>query len=308
VGDAPRHRRSSSDVAVSPRPARWWTVDGWASHGSKLQTQLYVNRQPETLTKKVLEALPALAKRRPELEWVAPLEKPPAAVKAFAEPRDRSMLRVLRLERLASKLAKFWPARGPVWDALAIVHFADGTRGALLAEGKNYPRELYSGGTGAGKSGTDAALASRRQIELAIAWAQGRLGVPLDVARWLEPLDPKRPGTSLYQTANRLAYLVWLRSEGIDAWLCHLLFLDDPLHRPTSRRMWEEGLRTAGRELGIEGLEFPYVGHVFLHALDPEIELSALYDSSSGRAARASHGKEQKRDPITIEPRGLARP
>ena len=164
----------------------WWAKYGWATHGSKLQTQLYVNRQPEALTANVLEALPALREREPSLEWVVPLEKPnSAAVKAFSEPRDGRMLAALEQSQLSEELASFWPARGPVWDALAICRFSDGTRGALLAEGKNYPREMYSGGTDAGKTGSPAALKSRQQIERAVAWVQGSLGLTLDPKRWL---------------------------------------------------------------------------------------------------------------------------
>jgi hypothetical protein len=239
--------------------------------------QLYVNRQPSRLTENVLAALPELAARSPEVEWVVPLERPRAVgATAFAEPRDNAMLAALGLERLATELAKFWPARGPVWDGLAVVRFPDGTNGALLAEGKNYPREMYSGGTSAGKSGSVAAAASRQKIERAVAWAQGRIGVPLGVERWLDPLDPTRPTSSLFQTANRLAYLVWLRSHEVDAWRCHLLYLDDPLHHPTSRAVWEDGLEQAERELGIDGIDLPYAGHVFLEALDPEQELADL--------------------------------
>jgi hypothetical protein len=254
---------------------QWWVGRGWATHGSKLQTQLYVNRCHRALSETVLDALPALKARDPELEWGAPLEKPPAGQKAFAEPRDNSMLRALELEHLAPELSRFWPTRGPVWDALAIVHFGDGTSGALLAEGKNYPREMYSGGTSAGKSGSEAAAASRRQIELAIAWTQGRLGAPLNVARWLDPLAPTRGGSSLYQTANRLAFVVWLRGQAVDAWLCHLLFLDDPRHQPTSKAAWDKGLEQAARELGIDFLEIPFAGHAYLPALDVENVLGA---------------------------------
>jgi hypothetical protein len=256
---------------------RWWTTHGWATHGSKLQTQLYVNRKPQTLTKRVLEALPTLASRGPEIEWVVPLDVPRVTDhKRFAEPRDREMLKALELGRLATTLTEFWPAGGPVWDALAICRFPDGTSGALLAEGKNYPREMYSGGTGAGRSGSAAAAESRRQIERAVAWAQGRIAVPLDVKRWLDPLDPAQPSSSLYQTANRLAYAVWLRFQGVETWLCHLLFIDDPLHRPTTRDVWEKGLEKAERELGIDGLDLAFAGHAFLDALNPEQVLANL--------------------------------
>jgi hypothetical protein len=125
-------------------------------------------------------------------------------------------------------------------------------------------------------SGSDAALESRRQIERAIAWTQGSLGVPLDVRRWLDPLERDRQASSLYQTANRLAYTVWLQHRGVDTWLCHLLYVNDPLHHPTSRADWEAGLEKAERELGIDQLELPFVGHVFLEALDPERELAGL--------------------------------
>lgn len=262
--------------------SHWWTATGWADKGSKLQTQLYVNKQREELTERVLNALPTLRDREPTLEWVVPLEKPKSPdAKPFAEPRDAAMLAELELSSLEEELANFWPARGAVWDALAICHFPDGSTGALLAEGKNYPDEMYSAGTGAGKSGTSAAFASRHQIERAIAWVQGRLQMPLDVARWLDPLNPEQPSSSLFQTANRIAYAVWFQSQGVQAWVCHLLYLNDQMHHPTSRSAWEQGLARAERELGIEGLELPFAGHAWLDALDPETELANLLPAES---------------------------
>jgi hypothetical protein len=74
---------------------RWWAERGWATHGSKLQTQLYVNRRPAVLSAKVLEALPALKARNPQLESVAPLENAKVGEEAFAEPRDGAMLTAL---------------------------------------------------------------------------------------------------------------------------------------------------------------------------------------------------------------------
>jgi hypothetical protein len=255
--------------------AGWWTAQGWATRGSQLQTQLYVNRRQPELAAAVLSALPTLRERAPTFEWTVPLEKPRFPdTDPFAEPRDRGMLVALELDHLAPQLAEFWPARGPVWDALAIIHFPGGSRGALLAEGKNYPREMYSGGTGAGKSGTPAALESRRKIEKATAWVQDKLGLERDIERWLDPLAPNRPSSSLYQTANRIAYTVWLHEQGVDAWLCHLLYLDDPLFQPTSRLEWERGIADAERALGIDQLVLPFAGHAFLPALDPNVELA----------------------------------
>jgi hypothetical protein len=88
-----------------------WAERGWATRGSRLQTQPYVNRQPQALRERVLETLPELAVRGPRLEWVAPLEQPrPPLREPFAEPRDEAML---GLERLAGALSDFWPTRGP---------------------------------------------------------------------------------------------------------------------------------------------------------------------------------------------------
>jgi hypothetical protein len=60
---------------IASKTDPWWTEYRWAGYGSRLQTQLYVNRKPDVLNAKVLEALPALAARRPELEWVVPRER-----------------------------------------------------------------------------------------------------------------------------------------------------------------------------------------------------------------------------------------
>ena len=253
--------------------ARWWTAHGWWRHGSRLQTQLYVNRRTQELNAEVLSALPALHERGVrKISWVAPLE-----VDGFAEPRDVAMLDALGLGHLAPALPEFWPSGGPVWDALALLAFKDRQPGVLLAEGKNYPPELYSAGTQAGKSGTERALASRARIEAAIQSVQAELDAPVDPGRWLDPLDPARPGSSsLYQTANRIAHAVWLRRQSIDAWLCHLLFTDDLMHHPTSAADWKQALIAAEQKLGINAIEIPFVGHAFLPALDPDEVLADL--------------------------------
>lgn len=65
---------------------------------------------------------------------------------------------------------------------------------------------------------------------------------------------------------TRIAYAVWLRRQGLETWLCHLLFTDDPLHHPTSRAEWVQALATADRQLGIHDTEIPFAGHAFLRA------------------------------------------
>jgi hypothetical protein len=224
-------------------------VEPATARGSKLQVQIYVNRRPGELTAAVLGSLPSLAGRTRKIGWTVPLEH-----EGFAEPKDRDFLRAVGYEDLVDNLAEFWPARGPVWDALGVSVFPTGRHGVVLAEGKSYPREMHG-------PGTKASETSRTRIAHSIEWTQRQLGISQDAERWLGPL---------YQTANRLAHVFWLRDRGVEAWLIHLLFIDDATHVPTTRSDWETGLRESNKSLGIADLELPWVGHAFLPGLSAD--------------------------------------
>jgi len=219
------------------------------ARGSLLQVQIYVNRRPDELSLAVIDELPSLAARTQRIAWISPL-----ASEGFKEHRDAEFLRAVGREDLTPDLVKFWPARGPVWDALAVAVLPSGRPGVLLAEGKSYPDELYGGGSKAGKE-------SRQKIAAALEWTQERLGAPRDAERWLGPL---------YQTANRLAHLCWLREQGVEAWFVHLLFLDDRSYTPASRADWGDGLRRMEQDFGLELSTLEWVGHAFLPALAAE--------------------------------------
>jgi hypothetical protein len=191
---------------------------------------------------------------------------------------------MLELPELTDSLREFWPRRGPRWDALAICDFDDRTeRGVLLAEGKSYPLEQYSGGTRAGATGSDAGRRSRQQIERSIAWVQSKIRIPVDPSRWIDPPPGKRSG-SPFQTANRIAHAVWFNDQvvdeaKIDAWLCHLLFVGDPTHIPrlrTTQEQWERALRQIDVELGLGDVDVPFIGHCYLPGVHPDVELRGL--------------------------------
>lgn len=98
---------------------------------------------------------------------------------------------------------------------------------------------------------------SRMLIEKSLAKTQAQLGVITKTpAGWCGPL---------YQNANRLAHVYWLRSLGVRAWLVHLLFTDDRIG-PTSQAEWEAALKKADDELGLTGLTVADAGHVYLPA------------------------------------------
>ncbi|MBA2535931.1 MAG: hypothetical protein H0V20_00665 [Actinobacteria bacterium] len=231
-------------------------IEGRARRGSRLQVQIYVNRHPEELSEAVLGAFPELSDRGGRIRWTAPLE-----AENFREPRDRDFLHAIGYERLAQELAAFWPVRGPVWDALAVVEFPSGPHGVILGEGKSYPEEFYSGGTKA------TSTRSVETITRSLARTQEWLGLNPDPERWMYALRG-HPRSSLYQSANRYAHLYWLREVvSVEAWLVHLLFVDDTTHLATSRARWRAGLKQVERELGLEGVPVPHAGHVFLPAL-----------------------------------------
>lgn len=225
--------------------------NGAAYAGSQLQTQLYVNKRTSALNEAVVRALPPL--NGAELRWVSPL-----AADRYREYKDMDFLRTLGLEGLGQELGNYWPSRGPVWDGLAKLTFPAveeaGDREprpvVLLAEGKSYPGELY----GSGCQASDPQ--SRAKIEAALAKTQNDLGVTdRSPADWCGPL---------YQTANRLAHLWWLRSQSVHAWFVHLLFVDDP-HSPTSAAEWKAAIDQTSAELGLPS-HVPYTAHVLLDA------------------------------------------
>jgi hypothetical protein len=69
----------------------------------------------------------------------------------------------------------------------------------------------------------------------------------------------------LYQSANRLAHVYWIRTvAGRDAWLVHLLFENDP-HHETTRERWQQELGTIDEQLGLAA-PLAWHGNVILQA------------------------------------------
>lgn len=216
---------------------------GRAYKGSQLQMQIYVNRRRDELNQAVCESLPALADA--EVSWVAPLE-----ADGFVEPRDSAFLAAVEQSRLADNLATFWPKGGPVWDGLAAVRIEGSPAGVLLVEGKAYPGEMKSS-----CSATDPDSLS--MIENALAATRDALAFDGDNSQWM---------FGYYQLANRLAHMVWLRRQGVPAWLVFLLFTDDVGHVATSEEEWRSSIADVESALGVSLLTRDDVAHVLLPA------------------------------------------
>ena len=219
---------------------------GRAYAGSQLQVQIYVNRRPEELSQCVLDATPSLASPNAHLHWASPLEE-----EKFVEYQDHAFLEAVGLEHCYEALREFWPRRGPVWDALASVEFGteSDVRGVVLVEAKSHPPEIYGGGC-------QALSESRKRIEQAL-WQTKYWLHASDHADWTGPL---------YQSANRVAHLYFLREiVKVPAWLVNVYFLCDP-HSPTTREGWQVALTEVKAELGLDAIVVPHTTELFLEA------------------------------------------
>jgi len=208
--------------------------------------QLYVNKHPDSLSQYVIEAAPGIARDDAHFDWVSPLQG-----KHYAEYWDQDFLDALDLSAFRQQLASFWPKRGPHWDALAKIKHAGGT-GVVLVEAKAHPTEIYN------KTGSGASPESRKIIEASLH----------RTCEWLKvPYQPIWTG-SLYQSANRLAHLYFLREVvGVDAWLVNIYFLDDHGYKSTSRDQWTPVIAKVKAELGLAKVNVPYFCDVFPPAL-----------------------------------------
>lgn len=214
---------------------------GRAFAGSQLQIQIAVARRPAELSRLTARAigLPATS----SLVWTSPLEE-----RCFAEYRDGAFLHAVGLEHLAASLHDFWPRPGPSWDGLARIKTDGAANGVVLVEAKSYPKEMEG-------RGCQAKPASLKQIRHALEDTKRWFGVP-ESADWLG---------SLYQFANRLAHVYFLRElNGIPAWLANLCIIDDPTWKATSRDAWTAHMPTMRERLGFGDRRIPWVRDVFL--------------------------------------------
>jgi hypothetical protein len=225
------------------------SATGAAVHGSQYQLQLYVNQHGDELSRQVIGGLSGIAADA-QVRWVSPLVK-----KKYKEYWDARFLDSLDLTEFRKQLKEFWPRGGPHWDALAKIENV-GRPGVVLVEAKAHSSEIYN------KKGCVAVAASREVIEASLR----------RTCEWLKiAYGPMWTG-SLYQSANRLAHLYFLREIAkVDAWLVNIYFLDDRGYKATSREEWTPAIAKVKAELGIANIEIPYARDLFLAALAPHI-------------------------------------
>lgn len=224
---------------------------GRAFAGSQRQIQTYVNQFPGKLDAAIAEAFGVALPANCNLRWVSPL-----AAERYVEYRDADFLNALGLPQHIDALSRFWPQRGPCWDALARIEGSDGNPvGCVLVEAKSHVPEFYSSDTRAGAQ-------SLHLIRQSIGTAKNWFGVPEEMV-WTGFANPDR---CLYQYTNRLAHLYFFRAIlGIPAFLVNVHFVGDP-HSPTELSVWHAAISEIHKELGLHRLPSCFA-NVFLPAM-----------------------------------------
>ena len=197
----------------------------FASAGSQRWLQVAVNRRPQLL----LSALRRSGAIGPRVSvtWCSPLEE-----ENFQEYRDGKALEKAGITKLNKPLDKFWPARGPVWDALGITS----EEHPLFLEAKAHIPETAT-------PATRASPASRDLIEQSLKEAR-RFYAPRATADW---------SRLFYQYANRLAHQYFLRkANDVLSILVFLYFVNaDDMLGPMSEEEWNGAVRLIHAVLGL---------------------------------------------------------
>jgi hypothetical protein len=198
-----------------------------ASKGSQKWLQIAVNRGQQSL----LDALRRSGAIGDDgsVEWRSPLERDD-----FREFRDAAALKQVRvpISDLNTPLEKFWPARGPVWDAIGIVS----DNRPIFIEAKAHISEAASPAARA----TPASLAL---IKTSLEQAR----------RHYAPRATREWSNVFYQYANRLAYQYFLKKlNGAPSTLVFLYFLNaQDVSGPTSEDEWNGAITLIHAVLGL---------------------------------------------------------
>jgi hypothetical protein len=202
-------------------------VETFASKGSQRWLQVAVNRRPHLLLG-ALQRSGAIAPRA-SVTWYSPLEK-----ENFQEYRDGKALEKAGISKakLKKALEEFWPARGPVWDALGIT--SEGH--PLFLEAKAHIPE-------AATPGTKASETSKKLIDQSLGEAR-HFYAPKATADWSK---------LFYQYANRLAHQYFLRKvNDVPSTLVFLYFVNaDDMLGPMSEDEWHGAVRLIHAVLGL---------------------------------------------------------
>jgi hypothetical protein len=186
----------------------------FAKAGSQKWLQVAIAKAPEILNEALWRS--GAIESDDSVHWKAPL-----ASENFREYRDGKALRCLGVKHLSKRpLSKFWPHRGPVWDALGQTR-----KGRIvLVEAKAHIPE--------------AASPPSRATETSLALIRRALD---EAKRYYAPRSHADWSSTLYQYANRLAFqYLFAHLNGLPSSLVFVNFINaTDVGGPESEAEWQ---------------------------------------------------------------------
>jgi hypothetical protein len=193
------------------------------SHGSLKDIQVLINDKKRILDNELNKHL----NNEMIIEWVSPLEND-----NYSEYRDDDFLKVLGIDnKIKVPLNKFWPKRGPQWDALG--KYNDNI---FIVEAKANIPELKS-------HGTKASPKSKKLIEKSLNVVKEYLNIN-NSFNWMD---------TYYQYTNRIAHLYYLRIlNDINAYLIFIYFINDiSVNGPKTIDEWKYEISELYKKIGL---------------------------------------------------------
>ncbi len=202
----------------------------FASAGSQRWLQVAVNRKRDLLLG-ALQRCGAIGQRA-SITWVSPLEDETEHFREYQGREAFEKVGIAKANLKSRQLEDFWPARGPVWDALGT---SEGH--PVFIEAKAHIPEAVTPGTKAVSS------VSQTMIKQSLDEARD-FYAPKSTAEW---------NNLFYQYANRLAHQYFLRKlNSVPSILVFLYFLNaDDMLGPMSEEEWQGAVRLIHAVLGL---------------------------------------------------------
>jgi len=199
---------------------------GQAEKGSRKWLQMLINEKPGILNELLRKNLNF--SENEHIEWLSPLRKCD-----YAEYHDNSFLEKLGLDEKIPDLKGFWPSGGPRWDGLG----RSSSGNVFLVEAKSHIQELISSSRAKQQDSIDI-------ISKSLKKTKSELGSRTDFD-WSK---------TFYQYANRLAYVHFLRKNGVpDTYFVSIYFLNDTeMKGPNTIDEWKGAIRLLHRCLGLQ--------------------------------------------------------
>ncbi|GGF27320.1 hypothetical protein GCM10010954_27980 [Halobacillus andaensis] len=200
--------------------------------GSQLLIEKYVNYQENTLNEHILTSSPSLLSymnKGGRIQWHSPLKE------KFHEYRNDFLELDDEWKKNVDQLGKYWPNRGPSWDAAATIQ--GDKKGLLLVEAKAHIHEMKSKIQAKDPSSIDLIKRTLEDTQVSIDSHASQ-----DI--WLN---------KYYQLSNRMAYLYILNEKlQIPTWLVLVNFVDDYTHKSTSIEKWIQHYQCVFAEMDIK--------------------------------------------------------